>query len=116
MFTLRSTSVATLVGWVFLSTTLAQTEAWSESVAVPPSSRSVNVPAASTLYLPDSQMQFSVNIANDSSDVYFYLASPARGWVGVGFGSRMEDSLMVVVYADGEGSMFFISSRSARDE
>lgn len=61
------------------------------------------VPAASTFYLEKTETQFSVNIANDSSDVYFHFASPAYSWVGVGFGAKMEDSLMLIMYPDANG-------------
>lgn len=61
-------------------------------------------PAASTFYLPDAHAQFSVNIANDSSDVYFFLSAPASAWFGVGFGGRMEDSLMLIAYPSSSGS------------
>ena len=61
------------------------------------------VPAASTFYLPETETQFSVNIANDSSDVYFYFASPAYSWVGVGFGGQMENSLMLIMYPNADG-------------
>lgn len=68
---------------------------------------STSVPAASTFYLSETETQFSVNIANDSSDVYFYFASPAYSWVGVGFGQQMEDSLMLIMYpgANGESGL-----------
>ena len=62
------------------------------------------VPAASTFYIPETATQFSVNIANDSSDVYFYFASPAYSWVGIGFGAQMENSLMLIMYPDADGN------------
>jgi hypothetical protein len=62
------------------------------------------VPAASTFYVQETETQFSVNIANDSSDVYFYFASPAYSWVGVGFGAQMENSLMLIMYPDADGN------------
>lgn len=61
-------------------------------------------PAASTLFLSHSATQFSVNIANDSSDVYFFLSAPAHAWVGFGFGAKMERSLMLVAYPDASGA------------
>jgi hypothetical protein len=62
------------------------------------------VPAASTFYITETETQFSVNIANDSSDVYFYFASPAYSWMGVGFGAQMENSLMLIMYPDADGN------------
>jgi hypothetical protein len=64
-------------------------------------------PAASTFYLPETETQFSVNIANDSSDVYLYFASPAYSWVGVGFGQKMDDSLMLIIYPNANGDSEF---------
>lgn len=61
-------------------------------------------PAASTFWLEQENIVFSINIANDSSDVYFHLSGPASSWVGIGFGSKMEDSLMVIAYPDDSGS------------
>ncbi|KAL7770643.1 hypothetical protein CFE70_000581 [Pyrenophora teres f. teres 0-1] len=57
-----------------------------------------NNTAASTFYLAKTETQFSVNIADDSDDVFIYFASPAYSWVGVGFGGKMEDSLMMIMY------------------
>ncbi len=67
-------------------------------------------PAASTFFMHDTETQFSVNIANDSSDVYLYFASPAYSWVGVGFGRQMENSLMVVMYPDASGESMHLKS------
>ncbi|KAL1650537.1 hypothetical protein SLS61_006003 [Didymella pomorum] len=72
------------------------------------------VPAASTFYVQETETQFSVNIANDSSDVYFYFASPAYSWVGVGFGAQMENSLMLIMYPDADGNNITISPRIGR--
>ncbi|KAF2272367.1 uncharacterized protein EI97DRAFT_212487 [Westerdykella ornata] len=93
----------------------------AQSIASPsPSSSSQPAPTSppsSTFYVPETETQFSLNIANDttsdSGDVYMYMTSPAYSWVGFGFGSRMEGALMFVVYADGSGkstSMFQVSS------
>lgn len=59
--------------------------------------------AASTFFLPETETQFSLNIANDSSDVFIYFASPAYSWVGVGFGSKMQNSLMLIMYSNAHG-------------
>ncbi|KAJ4359026.1 hypothetical protein N0V95_002562 [Ascochyta clinopodiicola] len=103
MFALRFKLVAAIVGLGFLGATVAQ--ALNESVIVP---------AASTFYLQETETQFSVNIANDSSDVYFYFASPAYSWVGVGFGRQMENSLMLIMYPDANGDNVTISPRIGR--
>ncbi|KAJ4992850.1 integral membrane protein [Stagonosporopsis vannaccii] len=73
-------------------------------------------PAASTFFLPHSATQFSVNIANDSSDVYFFLSAPAHAWVGFGFGRAMERSLMLLAYPDGSGGNVTVSPRMGRKE
>ncbi|KAJ4374771.1 hypothetical protein N0V83_001847 [Neocucurbitaria cava] len=67
--------------------------------------------AASTFYLDETQTQFSVNIANDSSDVFIYFTSPAYSWVSVGFGDKMADSLMLVMYPNNNGDNVTISPR-----
>lgn len=61
-------------------------------------------PPASTFFLEQQETQFSLSLAQDSSDVYIYFTSPAYSWVGVGFGESMKNSLMVVMYPNGEGN------------
>jgi hypothetical protein len=60
--------------------------------------------SSSTLYLADTDTQFSLNIADTSSDVYIYISTPTTSWFGIGFGTDMRDSLMLVVYPDQHGS------------
>jgi len=57
-----------------------------------------NVTTASTFYLDRTETQFSINIADDSDDVFIYYASPAYSWVGVGFGEKMDGSLMFIMH------------------
>lgn len=95
MLAFQSVGFTTILFALFsISTTLAQVQ--KTSTPLPP--------AASTFYLAETETQFSVNIANDSSDVYLYFASPAYSWVGVGFGQQMEDSLMLIMYPDVNGN------------
>ncbi|KAF2438375.1 iron reductase domain protein [Karstenula rhodostoma CBS 690.94] len=68
-------------------------------------------PAAATFYLDQTETQFSLSLANDSSDVFIYFASPAYSWVAVGFGESMENSLMLVMYANAKGDNITISPR-----
>ncbi|KAF9701547.1 hypothetical protein EKO04_000976 [Ascochyta lentis] len=103
MFALKSTSLALVVGGGLWGMTVAQ-KLGEEMV----------VPVAATFYLQETETQFSVNIANDSSDVYFYFASPAYSWVGVGFGRQMEDSLMLILYPSADGDDVTISPRIGR--
>ncbi|KAI8938286.1 hypothetical protein NX059_005945 [Plenodomus lindquistii] len=67
--------------------------------------------AASTFWLEDTETQFSVNVANDSSDIFIYMRSPAYSWVGFGFGETMENSLMFVVYPNAKGDNLTLSPR-----
>lgn len=60
--------------------------------------------SASTFYLAETETQFSVNIANDSSDVFIYFTSPAYSWVGVGFGEGMANSFMLIMYPSKDGN------------
>ncbi|KAF1838192.1 CBD9-like protein, partial [Decorospora gaudefroyi] len=70
-----------------------------------------NITAASTFYLEKTETQFSVNIADDSNDVFIYFTSPAYSWVGMGFGERMEGSLMLIMYPNAEGENVTLSPR-----
>ncbi|KAF1945839.1 CBD9-like protein [Clathrospora elynae] len=70
-----------------------------------------NVTAASTLFLEETETQFSVNVANNSDDVNIFFTSPAYSWVGVGFGEKMEDSLMLIMYPNAHGDNVTISPR-----
>ena len=58
---------------------------------------------ASTFYLEQTETQFSISLANNSSDVYIYFTSPAYSWVGVGFGESMKNSLMLIMYPNAKG-------------
>lgn len=84
--------------WVFLLTWLAVFAA------------TIHAQAASTFFLEQTETQFSVNLANDSSDVFIYFTSPAYSWVGVGFGEGMKNSLMVVLYPNKNGDSTFTSA------
>lgn len=98
MFAFGPISVVLMTLSVHLSLTSAQAKNDNKAV-----------PAASTFYLPGTGTQFSVNVANDSSDVYFYFASPAYSWVGVGFGRQMENSLMLIMYPNADGNSSSLS-------
>ncbi|KAJ4290283.1 hypothetical protein N0V90_010499 [Kalmusia sp. IMI 367209] len=68
-------------------------------------------PPASTFYLKETETQFSLSLANDSTDVFIYFTSPAYSWVGVGFGENMKNSLMLVLYPNANGDNFTVSPR-----
>ncbi|KAF2004014.1 iron reductase domain protein [Amniculicola lignicola CBS 123094] len=80
------------------------------SATVAPSSTPTPIPA-STFYLDKTETQFSVNIADNSSDVYIYFTSPAYSWVAVGFGENMKEALMLVMYLSSNGKNVTISPR-----
>ncbi|KAH8712276.1 hypothetical protein GQ44DRAFT_811507 [Phaeosphaeriaceae sp. PMI808] len=65
----------------------------------------------STFFLSETETQFSVSISNSSQDVFLYFASPAYSWVGVGFGSKMENSLMFIMYPNSNGDNVTVSPR-----
>ncbi|KAF2733787.1 CBD9-like protein [Polyplosphaeria fusca] len=70
--------------------------------------------SASTLYLEQTETQFSLNIPNDTSgDVFIYFTSPAYSWVGVGFGEEMKNSLMFIMYPSQNGNNVTVSTRIA---
>ncbi len=56
-------------------------------------------PAASTLYIDETQTTFSINLPENSTDVYFYFSSLAYSWVAIGAGSTMAGSLMMIMYS-----------------
>ncbi|KAH7091395.1 hypothetical protein FB567DRAFT_589286 [Paraphoma chrysanthemicola] len=70
-----------------------------------------SITPASTFFLDKTDTQFSINIANDSSDVYIYFTSPAYSWVGVGIGGQMANSLMFIMYPNGDGNNVTVSPR-----
>jgi hypothetical protein len=75
----------------------------------------IQAQAASTFFLDQTETQFSVNLANDSSDVFIYFTSPAYSWVGVGFGESMKDSLMLVLYPNKNGDSACCNSRKEEE-
>ncbi|KAF2030921.1 CBD9-like protein [Setomelanomma holmii] len=75
------------------------------------SAQNTTTPAASTFYLSKTETEFSLNVANGSSDVSIFFTSPAYSWVGVGFGDKMENSLMFIMYPNDSGDNVTISPR-----
>ncbi|KAF4632306.1 hypothetical protein G7Y89_g5820 [Cudoniella acicularis] len=55
-------------------------------------------PAFSTLYDEDEQMSFSINLPDNSTDLYFSFSAPAYSWVAIGTGDSMAGSLMMIMY------------------
>ncbi|KAK3938717.1 hypothetical protein QBC46DRAFT_161229 [Diplogelasinospora grovesii] len=73
------------------------------------SSSSGNV---SSLYIPDSQTQFAINLPPDSDDVNIYLTSPDwYSYTAIGFGDGMAGSLMFVAYPASDGTHVTVSPR-----
>jgi hypothetical protein len=64
--------------------------------------------AASIFNLPvksGSNYTFALNIPDGSTDLYFHLSGPTSySWIAVGTGSKMQDSLMIVIYSNADGS------------
>ncbi|KAI7550751.1 hypothetical protein KC317_g14183, partial [Hortaea werneckii] len=55
---------------------------------------------------------FAVNIDSETNDVYFHMSSPSgNDWMGVGFGSKMKDSLMLIAYPSSNGTGMTLSPR-----
>jgi hypothetical protein len=76
-------------------------------VAASPSSSSFVLGGAKN----NNNFTFSVNVANDSDDLYFRLEGPiGNSWIAVGAGDQMTGSLIFVVYAaQDNGSEAFLS-------
>ncbi|KAJ5683844.1 uncharacterized protein N7477_000189 [Penicillium maclennaniae] len=65
----------------------------------------------------NSNFTFALNIPDGSSDLYFHLSGPTDySWVAVGTGSRMKDSLMIVVYSSADGKNVTVSPRYSSGE
>ncbi|KAF2853995.1 iron reductase domain protein, partial [Plenodomus tracheiphilus IPT5] len=94
---------ARVLGWVGLAAVFFPTLIVAQNSTTPVS--------ASTFWLEETETQFSVNVANDSSDVFLYFSSPAYSWVGFGFGGKMENSLMFIMYPNAKGDNITISPR-----
>jgi hypothetical protein len=62
----------------------------------------------STLYNAELGITFSLNVDPDDDYINFFLSSPPYSWVGIGIGSSMAGSLMLIFYssADGKGWWF----------
>ncbi|KAF8856696.1 hypothetical protein BDZ45DRAFT_803975 [Acephala macrosclerotiorum] len=56
-------------------------------------------PAASTLYTDEARATSSINLPQNSSDVYLYFLPPSYSWAVIGTGSVMEKSLMLLMYS-----------------
>ncbi|KAK3389724.1 hypothetical protein B0H63DRAFT_464225 [Podospora didyma] len=69
--------------------------------------------AVSTLFVPETNTQISVNLPGDSSDdVNFYISAPDwYQYVAIGFGSDHANSLMLVAYPAADYNHITISPR-----
>ncbi|KAF2803237.1 CBD9-like protein [Mytilinidion resinicola] len=72
-----------------------------------------DAPPASTLYLSETNTTFSINLPDNSSDVYIYFSSPAFSWVAVGAGDKMANSLSFIMYPSANNKNVTISPRIA---
>jgi hypothetical protein len=66
----------------------------------------------STFYNGDLEITFSLNVDQNSDDINFFLSSPPYSWVGVGFGSGMAGSLMLVFYTSADGQCWLPDAAS----
>ncbi|KAK1087338.1 hypothetical protein LTR33_001113 [Friedmanniomyces endolithicus] len=57
---------------------------------------------------------FALNIDQSTSDVYIHMSAPAgNSWMGVGFGSVMQNSFMFIAYPSSNGTGVTLSPRVA---
>ncbi|QIW98894.1 hypothetical protein AMS68_004412 [Peltaster fructicola] len=55
---------------------------------------------------------FTINIVKSTGDIYFHFDAPASGsWVGVGFGDKMQGTLMILAYPSQNTTGITISPR-----
>lgn len=60
--------------------------------------------AVSTLAIPDTNTIFSINLPPNSDDINFYVSTPNfYQYTAFGFGASMSNTLMLVMYASGDG-------------
>lgn len=71
---------------------------------------------AAYFVLRSSGYVFALNVA-ENGDVYFHMNAPARhSWVGVGFGSSMHNTRMIVSYISEDGHRITNSPRMSRGQ
>ncbi|TKA73628.1 hypothetical protein B0A55_07490 [Friedmanniomyces simplex] len=57
---------------------------------------------------------FALNVDQSTSDLYIHMSAPAgNSWMGVGFGSEMQNSFMFIAYASNNGTGVTLSPRVA---
>lgn len=65
---------------------------------------------------------FALNVVPETGDIFFHMSAYASiqsnisafSWMGIGFGSKMKDTFMLVAYPSGNGTGLTISPRIAR--
>ena len=65
---------------------------------------------------------FALNVVPETGDIFFHMSAYASiqskisafSWMGVGFGSRMQDTFMLIAYPSSNGTGLTISPRIAR--
>ena len=59
--------------------------------------------AVSTLFVPESNSIISINLSPDSDDINFYVSTPDwYQYTAIGFGTAMQNALMLVMYASAD--------------
>ncbi|USP80203.1 hypothetical protein yc1106_07477 [Curvularia clavata] len=82
-------------------------------------SASQDEPAYATFIEPTSHgnLTFALSAVNGTGDTYIYLSAPtAYQWVGVGTGSQMAGSVMLIVYKNNSANGVTLSPRLATGE
>jgi len=72
--------------------------------------------------LPGQEYVVAINIVPSTGDIFIHMSAdaainssqPAFSWMGVGFGSRMQDTFMFIAYPSKNGTGLTISPRRAR--
>ncbi|KAL1839918.1 hypothetical protein VTJ49DRAFT_1006 [Mycothermus thermophilus] len=69
--------------------------------------------AVSSLFVPDTDTVVAFNLPPDSDDINFYVRTPDwYQYTAVGFGTKMADSLMLVLYASEDRQGVTVSPRT----
>ena len=63
----------------------------------------------------DANFTFALNIPDDSTDLYIHLSGPNDySWIGVGTGSEMKNSLMIILYSNKKGDSEFLCANDEK--
>ena len=72
---------------------------------------------AAYFVLASSGYVFALNVVPETGDVWFHMNAPAsHSWMGVGFGSSMENTRMIISYISEDGHNLVNSPRMSRGQ